>query len=175
MIVIIGLLILCIAAAFFDIRKRTIPNAIVIVIYAWGMCRVLLYGGMTEFISRLICCFLALILFIPFYLSDSLGAGDVKLYSVIPLYINREKILLFYLLVFCVAAVPTLGRLILLPSKRKQIKKFCNFLKLVYLSRGQIHIEVPPYSPNRVPMAVPMAIGILIGIVIDNFGHVNFY
>lgn len=163
------------AAAFSDIRKRIIPNTVVIGLYAWGICRVMFYGSITDLIERIICCAIAVLFFSFFYLADSLGAGDVKLYSVIPLYINRDKILLFYLLVFCVAAVPTLGRLILLPSKRKQIKQFCNFLRLVYLSRAQIHMEVPPYSPNRIPMAVPMVIGILIGIVIDNFGYIDFY
>ena len=163
------------AAAFSDIRKRTIPNTIVIGLYIWGICRAVLFGSTSNLIERMICCVISALFFSIFYLADTLGAGDVKLYSVIPLYINRDKILLFYLLVFCVAAVPTLGRIILLPSKRKQIRQFCNFLRLVYLSRAQIHLEVPPYSPNRIPMAVPMVIGILIGIVIDNIGYIDFY
>ena len=172
MITIIGLLVLCIAAAYFDIRMRIIPNAIVICIFTYGIIRDLMTAGVKNTLCAVAYASAVFLLLYGLYVSDALGAGDVKLYSMVPLYCNRDKILLTYLLIFCAAAVPALGRLILLPSKRKQ---FCNSFRLMFSDQTIKPTRVPQQSPDHIPMAVPMAIGIMISMILDCIGFIDFY
>ncbi|GEM_PF-6295662 len=170
MIAIIGLLVLCTVAAYSDIRKRIIPNAVVIGIYLYGMIWSTIYKGPSYTLNSLIyCLIILLILYIP-YMKDMLGAGDVKLYSIIPLYYNRDRIIFIYLLIFCIAAVQSIAALFLLPSKRKHIRQFYDYLRLTFLKKFLISTDVPLQVPDHIPMAVPMAIGIMISIILNNTG-----
>jgi prepilin peptidase CpaA len=168
-------LVLCIAAAFFDLRKRIIPNKIITCICIYGILRALFLRGVEYTLSSLIYSLGILLVLYVLYVIDALGAGDVKLYSLVPLYCNRDKILLFYFLIFCVAAVLALGRMILLPSKRKQLIQFCYSLRLIFLNQIIKPMQVPQHSPDHIPMAVPMAIGIMISMILDNIDFIDFF
>jgi len=172
-IAIIGLFVLCMAASISDIRRRIIPNSIVLCIYLLGMVRTLISKGVLHTLTALAYCLMILIAFYVIYLTGQIGAGDVKLYSAIPLYYPGDKILLIYLIIFCVAAVLALGRSFLLPSKRKRLKQIWIFLKFKYLNRIIFQTEMPLSDPDRIPMAVPMAIGIMISIILNNLGVID--
>lgn len=127
-------------------------------------------NGLLLTLKALISCTFVLLILYVIYLTGEIGAGDVKLYSVIPLFYFGDEVLLIYLIVFFVAAVLALGRFFLLPSKRKQLLQILIFLKLKYLKRINISMEIPLQNPDRIPMAVPMAIGILVSMILKKFG-----
>ena len=163
------------AASVSDIRNRKIPNVIVICAYVYGLARMIVLEGMINVPATLVRCVAVMIIFYLLYLTDAIGAGDVKLYSVIPLYYRRDMLLQIYLLIFCVAAVYVLGRIFLLPSKRKCFLQFLNYLRLIYLRRTIIPRDIPPYFPDRIPMALPMAIGVTISMIFENLNMIEFF
>ncbi len=163
------------AASVSDIRNRTIPNVIVICAYVYGLVRLIATEGITGVPAAVAGCVVVVVLLYFLFMTDALGAGDVKLYSVIPLYYHRDMLLLIYLLIFCVAAVYVLGRLLILPSKRKQFMQFANILRLLYLRRTIIPQSIPPYFPDRIPMALPMAIGVTVSIILENLRVIDFF
>ena len=175
MIAILILLIFSVAAACFDLRNRIIPNLLVLGELILGIGLSVYKRGVILTLDSLICCVLVVIILYPFFYHGTLGAGDVKLYAVLPIFAKTRTLLIVYFLIFCVAAVLGLGNLLLLPSNRK---KLLDYLQSVYRS-CTCHFIRPLYIPRvelgRIPMAVPMAIGVIASGTADFMGYLDLY
>lgn len=90
-------------ACLFDYRCRRIPNAIIVLMFAWGMFYHSLktgLGGAGFYVLRAVCCILFLFLF---FLLRGLGAGDVKLLAVMSGFLPGGELLFFLFLSFLFA------------------------------------------------------------------------
>lgn len=83
-----GLALLLAYAAFGDIRSRTIPNWLVLIVAAsapgvWWMCGMALWPDM---MIQLAVAFAFLLLFAVFFALNAMGGGDVKLIAALALW-----------------------------------------------------------------------------------------
>lgn len=165
-------------AAILDVYRRIIPNYLVIAIFLFGVVRDYLHSDIRGVVTALTYCVAVAVILYPLYMTGSLGAGDVKLYSLLPLYYIREKLLIIYFLTFLIALAFAIIRLLCHPSLRDRIRQFLLYIRYVFFGS---HIQpilpgqMPELSFERIPMAVPFAIGILISIIADNTGYIDFY
>lgn len=120
---IVGLLVILVSAAYFDIRTYKIPNALTVAGMAAGIIYRLyglgppgLFAAVTDLIAGM------MILF-PLYLIRCLGAGDIKLLTVISTFLGWKVTLIvsFYSLMIG-AVIGLLKRSILFALQRKHFK-----------------------------------------------------
>lgn len=155
------LLFACIVAAMTDICIRKIPNLLILLMIIGGECFVFYKGGGLEVIWTLIYCLIVAILLYPFYMFKMLGAGDVKLYATLPVFIDKGHILQLYFLVFCVGAVLAVSKSVITSDGRGRIIHIVDILKsCIYLKCNNLR-QVLSTQSTTIPMAVPLAIGIL--------------
>ncbi len=143
------LLIFSIAAAFYDIRKRIIPNWLVLCSILIGMIIGLGKVGVVDTFSSVLRCIAVVFCLLPFYLSGMLGAGDVKFYAVIPLFCIKKMLLIIYLGIFLIAAVPA-----------------------VWLAVRHIKYDT---VMAKIPMAVPMAVAMICAVTVQALGYMELF
>ncbi len=175
MITIIALLLITVASAYFDLRKRIIPNLLVVIGLIMGTGFSVYFRGWIITVEALAYCILAAVIMYLFYLKGYLGAGDVKLYAMLPVFTNSNNLLILYFCIFCVAAVLGLGSILLLPSNRKKLNEYLESVFRVFICRFPKPMYVPRMEFGRIPMAVPLAIGVAASIILDNMGFIDFY
>lgn len=164
---ILFLLLTSIIAAVIDSRENRIPNEIVIIIGIAGIIFQLWNSDIFHTLQCIGICIIAGIAMYQLYIVGAMGAGDVKLYSLLPLYSFRRHILQLYLLVFCVGAVLGLVKLFFTSDGRSRINHFVDVLKSCISSQCNVTREVLPSQKSRIPMAIPFAIGITFAIVLE--------
>lgn len=69
------------AASYYDIVARRIPNMLVVVVLAAGLGFAMLSAGPLAFGRALVLVAAGLVIWLPFYALGMLGAGDVKLFA----------------------------------------------------------------------------------------------
>lgn len=93
--------ILALAAAYFDLRRRRIPNLLIL---AGILCGTLTAacGGGSEFLEGLVGSSLGLVLLLPFFMLGGVGGGDVKSLAVIGLFTGPSQLLTSFFWGACV-------------------------------------------------------------------------
>lgn len=162
-------------AAYSDVQRKRIPNLLIAVIFFYGIIASYIGWGFAETTGRILYCFCILLIIYPLYMVGALGSGDVKLYSLLPLYYLKNRLLIIYLLVFWAAAILCLGYLFFIPEKRKMIRHFYDYLKFQLFGYNFNPGGIPKLQLGCIPMALPLTIGILISILSDNLGFVKFF
>ena len=107
-----ALCVLLLAACWFDYRKRTIPNVLIVIAMILGIALNLYRGGISEtaaFSGRMI---LAAVPLYLFFMIGAVGAGDVKLFGVTAGFLPFEKILYFLFVSLLIAAMISLIKLL---------------------------------------------------------------
>lgn len=156
-----------IVAAIIDFKQHRIPNWLVLALGVTGIILLIRQGNLFCIYQCIIDCFLAGVIMYPLYLVGAMGAGDVKLYALLPIYSSRRHILQLYLLVFCVGAVLGLVKLLFTSDGRCRITHFVDNLKSCISLQCNTTEQVLPIQKLRIPMAIPFALGILIAMVLE--------
>lgn len=97
-VILLGVLL----ATYYDVKTQEIPNRIPIVLFLYGLF--FRYVERGWFIHSISYSILVFILFFSFYKMGILGGGDVKMMSVIPLFIP-SLMQEFFTILFVVLAV----------------------------------------------------------------------
>ena len=85
MTILMGLLL---AAAYFDLRKRKIPNLLILAGAILGMVR--LISCREPLLTYLPGILIPILILFPFFRIGTLGAGDIKLFSVIGFFLPLQ-------------------------------------------------------------------------------------
>jgi len=115
-----------IAAAYVDVRKRRIPNALSYLIGSLGLVRILLAGDPMAAGWTLAAAAGVLVLTFMFFWGGTLGGGDAKLLTGAVLLIGCQDLIAFLFLMSLFGAVLALGILIgdrLIPRLRRAIQR----------------------------------------------------
>ena len=109
-LVLYGILIL---AVILDFKYMKISNRLILmgIILALAF-QVIIGRGVSDFIHVLCNIFFPVIVLYLFYLMGVIGAGDVKLFSVIGGFVNFRELVLCMLCSFVVGAVISLGKML---------------------------------------------------------------
>ena len=134
-----------IVAAIMDIRFRRISNRLIVIGLGVGLIRRLLLEGSAGFLVGVIQIILPVIFLYLFFLIGALGAGDIKLFSLIGGFVNLKEMVTCVIVAFVIGAV-------------------WSFIRL--LSRGLKRLlqEKKEGAFNKTEEGIPFAVAILLGL-----------
>lgn len=151
--------ILLIGATLIDFKFYRIPNWLVIVGTIMGL--MLHPDNLGKKILQMMVVF---IVFYPFFLIKGIGAGDIKLFMMLSLYFEKEKIFLIVAISFFLAAVISIIKILFDRNAREQLYKGLGFLRKLVITK-----TLDPYECNKtnkntmVRMSLPITIATVIG------------
>ena len=116
-------------AIVYDLRFRKIPNRLILIGLGTGMFRRVYLEGGTGVLTGLISFLLPILFLYFFFLLGALGAGDIKLFSIVAIFLNAKQILWCGLWMFVIGGI-------------------WSFLCVIHnlLCRNREHIETIPFS-----------------------------
>lgn len=168
--ILIVLVLLLLLAAVWDFYRGKIPNALVLVGCGYGTIRLLLLGEILSFIPGIV--FPVIVLF-PLYKIGVLGAGDIKLFSMLGFYFPFMEVLFCIFMAFLLGAVISIVSLIRYESFWERITYLLSYLKecfcqghfrYYYLdSKGRTN-SGSEYDKSKIHFAIPIFIGVLLHI-----------
>ena len=161
---IIFLLGCLISAAYWDLRTYKVPNQIIIVglgtslilqvlaigihgIYWWGKCL------MTPFV----------LLFL-LYLFHVIGAGDIKLFSVVGGFLGSSKVIHIIILAFIIGAVMSLIQIISFHNFKYRIQYLTNYIHTIRKKK-----RITPYynrEKGSTKEVIPFSLAIMISVFV---------
>lgn len=138
------LLVILIAAVWMDVRSGRISNRLIVMGVGLGMMFQIQENGVMGIFLSLRNIFFPVIIFYLLFLMHALGAGDIKLFSVIGSFLNFKGLCSCIYLAFLFGAVFSLARLL---SDRNLIRKTQEFLQYI---QGTIRTkQITRYRENR--------------------------
>ena len=169
--ILIVLLLVLFLASFWDSKKGKIPNLLLAIGAVYGLLRVFYYQNFLSHIPSII---LPVVILYPLYKIGTIGAGDIKLFSVMGLYLSFMENLYCMFMAFVVGA---LWSLLVMKEKGNLTDRFsylASYLKESYLN-GKFEYYYQDEQGNvlsgieREKSQIHLAIPILISVII-HFG-----
>ena len=99
---------LIVAAMISDVRRRRIPNGLVLSLLVVGTCGTLLAGGWGGFGRGLLGVLLGFFLLLPLYALGAMGTGDVKLLAVMGMWLGVRGTLWAFGIAALIGLIPAL-------------------------------------------------------------------
>lgn len=166
----IVLAVLLSMAAVWDLWQKRIPNLLIMIGFIQGMGYLLLQRDIALIFHHFLGITFPLIVCIPLYLTKTLGAGDIKLFSMIGCFLSVEETIHCFCLSFFLAGVFSL---IFLCQQKKLMKRLR--YAGVYLYGCLQERKLKPYYPpgeegevmkrnSSISFAVPILLSTLITI-----------
>lgn len=147
-------------ASISDIRTRRIPNRLVGLIAILGMIQSVLTLPLAEGLLRALSCLaLGFALWIPFYATGLLGAGDVKLFAAASAWLSPGQVLAAALVSAIVGGVLSVGGLIMVDGVA------VTALRLAHLVRHPA-ILLSAQSARRHKPTLPYGLAMSIGLAL---------
>ncbi len=113
-----------IAAVVSDIRFQRISNRLILTGLGVGLIRRLLLEGSAGLLAGVIQIILPVIFLYLFFLIGALGAGDIKLFSLIGGFVNLKELATCVIAAFVIGAVWSLAKMVFLGLRQLlQVKK----------------------------------------------------
>jgi len=129
-------------AAIMDIRFQKISNRLIVTGLGVGLIRRLWLEGSAGFLTGVIQIMLPVIFLYLLFLIGALGAGDIKLFSLIGVFVNLKELATCVIVAFVIGAIWSLVRIIL---HFLGVKKF-----------------LKEKNDHTIPFAVPILGGLLV-------------
>jgi len=159
------LIALLIAGAWIDARTNRIPNALVVI----GLLFAIAYNGFyplyhseNGWLVGLTGMLVGFIAFLPFYLLRAMGAGDVKLMSMVGAFLGPWSTVLAVLWSFVAGGVIALGYLLWTGNARRGIGNVVSIIRgnLLAAPIGQLDLTLPAAaSAGKLPYGMAIATG----------------
>jgi prepilin peptidase CpaA len=145
-------------AAYGDIRTHRISNSLSLLALVAGLALQFLGHGLQGVASGLLGAGVGLGCFAPFYLSRSMGAGDVKLLAAVGAFLGPQGIFLAALFALLAGGLGAIGY-VLWRALRASVSSFVHggFAAAVASALLATHLA----RRDRLPFALPIAIGVI--------------
>ena len=158
-----SLLCLLAAAAWMDIRTRKISNRLILSGWMLGCIRNLLEYGWKGSIYFLIQISLPVLIFYLLFLMHALGAGDIKLFSVIGSCIGLKGLVKVVIFSFLAGAGVSLAVMIRNRNFYQRITYFFGYIKTALLTKS---ITKYDYESDGKQNFIHFSIAVLTGFVV---------
>lgn len=158
------LAVLLFAAAWGDIRRHRIPNMLILTGLLLAMLLALWQDGLAALPSAGGGAILGLLVFLPFYLLRTLGAGDVKLMAVVGGFLGPTELLGAILGTFLAGGVMALAFTLLRGQLVQMLRNIRGMLVsgMIDVSLKQMPVmDAGAQSVGKLPYAVAIAVGTL--------------
>jgi prepilin peptidase CpaA len=169
-----GVVMLVLIAAFFDLRARRIPNWLCALGLLLGLLWNLHDRGWEGFWLALGGAALALMVYVPLFLLRAMGAGDGKLMAAVGAFLGAAN--WFGVFVFTAVIGAVVGLLVAASKGRSKRTAENLYLLLVSLKLRrapyELHAQLDVRNPDaiRLPHAVSIALGTISYLVIQRPG-----
>lgn len=140
------LICLLLVAAFLDVWKGRIPNILILLGFFLGLGRLIL--SQKQIYAYLPGILIPPILLFPLYMIGTLGAGDIKLLSLIGIFLPAKESFICIFLAFFIGAA--IGFILLLKNKNLMERMYYLYTYLLHcLQMGQVYPYYPPEDEGR--------------------------
>lgn len=114
--------VLVLIATAMDLKYMRISNRLIIIGLGIALVRRLFCEGMTGVLTGIFQISFPIIILYLLFLIGALGAGDIKLFSVIGGFVNFKVLVWCMVYAFIVAAVFSLGKILYFAIKERELK-----------------------------------------------------
>ena len=168
--ILIVLVLLLLLAAIWDYYRGKIPNVFIFIGCFYGVIRLLLVGEVFRFIPGII--FPVIVLF-PLFKIGVLGAGDIKLFSVLGFYFPFMEVLFCIFMSFLLGAFISIISFIHYENFGERMTYLFSYLKeclcqgyfrYYYLDSKGKAISGLEYDKSKIHFAIPIFISVLLHI-----------
>lgn len=159
------LVVLLIAAITSDVKSRRIPNKLILIGLASGFIFQLLPGAQGAK-AAVLGGLTGLAIFIPFYMLRTLGAGDVKLFAVVGVFLGVKPTLYAALWTMIAGGVLSLTWALCTGVLRQvliNLHAMCVTTLINAQTGGGLKVEAPTKT-GRLPYAIAIAAGTLVEV-----------
>ena len=158
----VAILILAVATAC-DLLTKKIPNLLIIIGYVSSLATMIILNGFEECYIYIIRALWPIPVLLIFYFLKALGAGDIKLFSVISIFCPTEFLIRFIFLSFVIAALWGICKLIFSGELHIKMSGLIEHVKQC-VALGQYSHYVPGTKSSYICFSVCMLIGFLTDI-----------
>ncbi len=161
-------LLLALTAVVTDLRNRTIPNVLTVTGLGLGLAVNTIVSGPAGLTRALIGAGVGLAVFLPFFLLQGMGGGDVKLMAAIGACLGTLGVLRVALIaafagaVMAIAAAAASG--VLIVTLRNTGRLILSWIRRGPRPTKEFSLENP--AALKIPYAVPIACGVLVMVVL---------
>ena len=135
---ILTLLLILFLAVIWDFSKDKIPNSLIIVGLIAGVINLIFYRDLVTFLIHIPGILFPIILLFPLYKIGTLGAGDIKLFTLLGFYFPLMETLYFIFVAFFIGAIISIFVLICRKNLKERIEYLFSYIR-DYISLGYLH------------------------------------
>ena len=133
MLIVYGLVFI---AVCMDLCSMRISNRLILIGLGIALLQRFLSGGMIEVLNGIILAVFPIILLYLLFLVGALGAGDIKLFSLIGGFVNFKELLWCIIFAFLFAAAFSLLKMLYYGTFLSSMKNAWNYLMRLYMGIG---------------------------------------
>lgn len=132
------LLLILLAAVFTDYRYGKIPNWMILFGIISGLFISFMNEGILFCLEKVGAVFIPVLFLYPLFLIEGIGAGDIKLFSVVGSFLGIKGVFISLIFAFVVGAIISILKLI----KVQIIKKDIFHRKSIIFPKNKIHFAI---------------------------------
>lgn len=156
-------LLLLLTAAVTDIRSCRISNRLICLGLMSGLIFQIWESGMGGSIIFVLQVFFPVVVLYLLFLMRALGAGDIKLFSVVGGIWNLKVICYCMVFSFLAGAVVSLGKLLFYKNLGTRLRYFCRYVRLSLAAK---RIDTYDRGTSEKETIIHFSVAILIGFLI---------
>lgn len=123
---------LVLAAVGMDLRRMRISNRLILIGLAVSLIRRFLCDGIGGFFTGIVLISLPVILLYLLFLAGALGAGDIKLFSLIGGFVNFKELMWCIVSAFIFAAIFSFVKMVYLGTFISSMRSVSNYMYSVF-------------------------------------------
>ncbi|MBR3607303.1 MAG: prepilin peptidase [Lachnospiraceae bacterium] len=167
MIILLLLLLILSLAAFYDYKKGKIPNYLIVIGAIGGVFRLIILQDVFAIVGYTPGIILPLALFYPVYKIGGMGAGDLKIFSMLGIYFSFLPLCFCIFISMFLAALLSLVKMNYHHSFLERMEYLCLYLKKI-ITTGRLEnyhesdLEKQERERIKVRLAVPILLAVLV-------------
>lgn len=149
-------------ASFFDMKSRKVPNYFVLVVFALAVLSVI-FLNVENRAESLFGFLTAVLITLPLWFIQAMGAGDVKVFAVFGLLTSSQTVLDVFIFSLVIALLIGVTKTIL----EGHLKSFIsNFKKIISLQKPE------QKTLSKIPFTVALLLGWVCFLIQNHYGRI---
>lgn len=160
------LLLIVVLAVYQDLQSYKIRNETILLGFILGVLFAVYHGSYTAFLMYSFGMLLPILLLFPLFLFRMFGAGDIKLLSIIGLFLGPKQGLSIIIIAIIVGGIQAIVLLLKNRNLRERLRYLFHFLQKenTKISEGYYSVSVDGYK-NAMHFSIPILIALLYSIL----------
>ncbi len=171
----IGILSVSILAAVFDLKTGKVPNVLIILGLLTGLLYAFARGGLSGMLDALSRCLAIMAIFYLFFIIGTMGAGDVKLYALIPFYYDVPDMFIILVSAFCVGAIMAIIKIAESSCFASRIQSLTDYVKTCLSEKRLRPYYHEPTQIDTISLALPLAVAVLASVIATSLDIFPFF